>query len=118
MQTLTLTRNGTDGRVYGGDCELIHVADGKRASAGRHLATLLDGLMRLNAENRTEQERANQLLCPGCFMVVGFNMLVALAERNQQPMNELCLSMEEAFRSLRLNGSSYIEEIQVMLDPD
>ena len=34
------TKNGTKGRVYGGDCNLIHVADGKRAAAGHLMARI------------------------------------------------------------------------------
>lgn len=114
----TLTRNGTDGRVYGGDCDLIHVADGKRAAAGRHIAKVVDGLMRANAENRTDEQKASQLLCPGCYMVVGFNMLTELARQNGQPLTELAASMENAFRQLREGGADAIEEILVLLDPE
>lgn len=112
-----LSRNGTDGRVYGGDKQLIHVADGKRAQAGRRMATLLDGLMREHAENRTEAEKASQLLCPGCYMVVAFNMLTELAKRNGQPMGELAASMANAFTALANGGDSSMEEILVILDP-
>lgn len=114
----TLTRNGTDGRIYGGDCDLIHVKDGKRAAAGKAVAKVMDELMRKNAENRTEQEKAEQLLCPGCYMVVGFNMLTELARQNGQPLAELAASMENAFRQLREGGEDSIEEILVLLDPE
>ncbi len=38
-----LTRNGTAGRVYGGDCGLIHVPGGLRAEIGAEIAVFLDG---------------------------------------------------------------------------
>ena len=113
-----LTRDGTDGRVYGGDCNLIHVKDGKRAAAGRAMARELDKLMRQHAEDRTEEQKRTQLLCPGCFMVVGFNMLTELARRNGQPLSELAHSMADAFQKLADGGPDAIEEIVVWLDPD
>lgn len=115
----TLTRNGTDNRVYGGDCDLIHVIDGKRKAMGLAVAYELDKFMRQNAENRTEEEKANQLLCPGCYMVVMFNALVSLAEMNGQPMTELGNTMANAFSKLaKDNGYKGLEEIRVMLDPE
>lgn len=113
-----LTRNGTDGRVYGGDCDLIHVQDGKRAAAGRHMARELDRLMRQNAQDRTDEQKANQLLCPGCYMVVAFNMMTELARKNGQPFKELSASMINAFQKLADGGEDAIEEIQVILDPE
>jgi hypothetical protein len=124
MSPKVLTRNGTVDpdlgidRVYGGDCELIHVADGKRAAAGKAMAKVLDKAMREHAENRNDFERATQLLCPGCYMVVGFNMMTELAKRNGQPLKELALSMANAFTELANGGEDAIEHIQVMLDPE
>ena len=121
---MELTRNGTVDpntgveRVYGGDCDLIHVADGRRADAGRYVAKVLDAQMRKHAEDRTEEQKAEQLLCPGCYMVVGFNMLTELARQNGQPLRELAASMENAFRQLREGGPDAIEEILVLLDPE
>jgi hypothetical protein len=112
------TDKGTLGRVYGGNPDLIHVADGKRAEAGKRMAVILDSLMREHAEERTEQEKATQSLCPGCYMVVGFNMLTELARRNGQPLGELALSMAGAFLELASGGPDSMESIAVMLDPD
>src|ERR1044072_9106005 len=92
--------NGTDGRVYGGDPNLIHVSDGQRANAGRKMAQVLDELMRERAENRTAEQRATQKLCPGCYMIVTFDMLLTLADQNGQPRRELALSMIGAFSKL------------------
>ena len=111
-----LTRNGTDGRVYGGDCNLIHAPDGRRVEFGQRMAHLLDLTMRANAENRTASEKANQLLCPGCYMVVIFNMATELARANHQPLNELAKSMANAFHRLAEEGTDAIEHITVFLD--
>lgn len=115
-----LTRNGTEGRVYGGDPGLIHVPDGKRADLGKALATDLDRLMRVGAQGRTLHEASTQPLCPGCYMVVGFDMLVTLADRNGQSRVELANSMIRAFEKLRddPHGEGLIEEIIVELDPE
>lgn len=114
------SKNGTDGRVYGGDCNLIHVADGKRAQFGKALAETLDHRMRTAAEaegRRTYQEAEDQDLCPGCYMIVGFNMLVALAQRNGQSIEELGRTMARAFAELEAKGEAFdMEEITVMLD--
>ncbi len=114
-----LTRAGTDGRVYGGDPGLIHVPDGQRGYLAAKAATYIDREMRLGAIGRTREERWSQPLCPGCYMVVGFNMLVDLARRNGQPLSELGRTMSAAFKKLELDQSPLaIEEIEVKLDPE
>lgn len=111
--------NGTNGRLYGGDSQLIHVADGQRANAGRKMAAVLDELMRQLAENRTERERVEQALCPGCYMIVAFDMLLTLSDRNGQPRAELALSMIGAFQKLlEAPENGLIEEICIILDND
>ncbi|MCR5870655.1 MULTISPECIES: hypothetical protein [unclassified Sphingomonas] len=115
-----LTQDGTEGRVYGGDPNLIHVPDGKRADLGKALATDLDHLMRVGARGRTLHQASTQPLCPGCYMIVGFDMLVTLADRNGQSRTELANSMIRAFEHLRDNpeGPGLVEEIAVVLDPE
>lgn len=113
------SQNGTDGRVYGGDCNLIHIADGQRQIVGSQVATMLEMTMRMNAiedGRRSVDDGMNQQLCPGCYMIAGFHMLVALAEQNGQDMRELGASMAKAFTALA-NGSPIGEEIDVILDP-
>lgn len=113
------SKNGTDGRVYGGDCDLIHIADGNRQNVGRAMAEALDWRMRLDAEARgarTPQEADAQQLCPGCYMIAGFHMLVELARQNGQSTQELGASMARAFQALR-DGRMIGEEIEVILDP-
>lgn len=121
----TVSQNGTDGRVYGGDCDLIHVADGKRADAGRSVAHYLDGMMReyaYRSGTRTSAQADTQALCPGCYMIVGFNALVTLAKENGQSMRELGLTMAQAFQALAEctdeSGDACMEEINVILDPE
>lgn len=105
-------------REYGGDPSLIHVSDGQRARAGIFLARHLDQQMRRHAVGRTEVERAEQALCPGCYMVVGFNMMTELARANGQSLRELGLSMALAFSKLAAGGEDAIEHIVVCLDPE
>lgn len=116
-----LTRNGTLGRVYGGDPTLVHVPDGKRGELGIALAQDLDHLMRVGAENRTPHERATQKLCPGCYMIVMFNALVHLARQNGQPLDELARTMQEAFARLLETENAInelLEEIAIIVDPE
>lgn len=115
--------NPTEGRVYGGDCVLIHIADGERADMGAWLAARLDQRMRLDAiaeSRRTESEAESQDLCPGCYMVVLFNAAVELAKHNRQSLRELGASMAAAFQQLVDNPNAdeaNIESIGVVLDP-
>lgn len=104
---------------YRGDPKLIHVADGQRNMAGEYLARVLTQQMRLHAENRDPHERASQLLCPGCYMVVGFDMMLHLADQNHQCRRELAHSMIGAFQRLLDDPSmSGVEDIHVYLDPE
>lgn len=115
---MELTRNGTDGRVYGGDPSLIHVLDGMREAMGRDLAMMLDMLMRFRAEGRSVDQKIVQKLCPGCYMIVAFDMLIALADDNGQSRTELARCMGNAFSQLLNNpDSGMTEEIYVLLDP-
>lgn len=126
MQTQALTRNGTEGRVYGGDCELVHIADGKRAMIGAYVAALLDNTMRKMAARtgaRTAEQAAEQLLCPGCYMIALFNAAVHLANANGQPLSELGATMAQAFTLLaeradldRPDELPVMEEIYIVLD--
>lgn len=115
---IDLKEGPTQDRVYGGDPRLIHVPDGKRAALGKRVARFMDEAMRHGAENRTQFETLTQPLCPGCAMVVAFNMLVYLADNNDQSRTELARSMKIAFEKLERNPSQLmIEEIEVQLDP-
>lgn len=115
---MTLTANGTDGRVYGGDPNLIHVPDGKRADLGNLAACFVEAEMRKGAENRTHREREMQTLCPGCYMVVGFDMLLRLADDAGQDRRQLAKSMIAAYEKLLENPDQPpLEEIFIQLDP-
>ena len=108
----------TDTRVYGGDPNLIHVPDGTRDRLGQATALWLERAMRMGAENRTLEERATQRLCAGCYMVVGFDMMIHLADDNGQSRTELARCMINAFTKLLADpDSGTSEEITVLLDP-
>jgi len=112
-----LTRNGTDGRVYGGDCNLVHIADGKRKEAGAAVAAFIDSMMRFNAMKAGKN--ADGVLCPGCYMIAGFNSMLELADANGQPRKELAKTMAAAFAKLSENPEAGgTEEINVILDND
>lgn len=110
---------GTEGRVYGGNPNLLHVADGTRADLGHLMAAFMEGYIREHAENRTDRQKELQKLCPGCYMVVAFNMLLVLARDNNQSTTELARCMRNAFDRLLANPNSGLtEEIEVLLDPE
>lgn len=120
--TQALTRNGTadphsgQSRVYGGDCNLVHIADGTRKSVGAYLADELDSMMRFRAKR--EGKNNTGLLCPGCAMIALFNAALIVAERTGQPRSELAATMRHAFdRLLRDPEAGLTEEIEVILDP-
>lgn len=115
-----LTRDGTEGRVYGGDPNLIHVPDGLRRTTGAHAAALIDRLIRQVSNRIPWPQRQFKRLCPGCYMIVLFNAAVVLAKQNGQPLEELGRTLGTAFLRLAENhdGDEGIEEIAVMLDPD
>lgn len=116
--------NGTLNRVYGGDPGLIHIADGQRAKMADLLAEELNKRMRFGAwyrEERTQEQAQTQPLCPGCYMVVGFDMLVTLARNNGQSLTELSRTMIGAFQELAKcedYDNACRESITVMLDPE
>lgn len=114
----TLTRNGTEGRVYGGDCNLVHIKDGERSKVGELTAHALDAMMRTLAA-RQGNETENKALCPGCYMIALFNAALILARKNGQPVSELAHTMAAAFTKLASNvGEGLTEEIEVILDND
>lgn len=105
---------GSHDRVYGGDPNLVHIPDGTRRDVGRKMAYDLTLAMLQGSETATY----GKALCPGCYMIAGFNMLVTLARENGQNVRELALSMAHAFDKLASAGDySVTEEIEVMLDP-
>lgn len=105
-----VSRNGTDGRIYGGDRDLLHVRDGERVTVGEQVARYVESLIR-NEHNGGDTTRA---LCPGCFMIVLFNATVTLAVNNGQPLDELGRSMGAAFNALAEGGPKAIEEMQIL----
>lgn len=112
--------NDQDKMVYRGDCDLVHIADGQRVVMGQRLADTLDFWMRREADPNSNWMKPTPL-CPGCYMVAGFDMLVALAEQNGQSLSELGRTMAAAFRELeecKDYGLACRESIRVLIDPD
>ncbi len=113
---------GTLGRVYGGAETLIHIRDGQRDKVGRLLAEAYDDYARREAfmdGRRTHEKSYLQELCPGCYMVVGFNMMVSLAQMSKQDLKELGRCMANAFEQLAETGEVSEEarqHITVLLD--
>jgi hypothetical protein len=114
-------------RVYGGDCGLIHVPDGSRGAFAADLAGHLDSMMRAVATREawrrgdskallidTGDKLDTDSLCPGCYMVVGYDMLVHLARVNGQDVGELARTMIHEFQRLLADPSRpLVEHVQV-----
>jgi hypothetical protein len=116
-----LTQNGNQGRVYGGDPELVHIPDGQRIEMGARLAARLNDLMRSTAKANGDKQAyySGKPLCPGCYMVALFNAAVTLAKVSGQPLAELGRSMAGAFNALAdcpEGDTACIESITVKLD--
>ena len=124
---MTRAIDPTEGRVYGGANNLIHIPDGERKLVGTLLAEALDANMRHRAvqtgartATQTWSPTQRQPLCPGCYMVAIVATAVALAERNGQSITELGNSLSRAFADLAKNGSGErnMEWIDVQLDAE
>lgn len=110
------TDHGTDGRVYGGACDLVHIPDGRRRDAGRMVGEFVERVQRMVAKRPDASE---MLLCPGCYMIALVNAAVWLAENNGQSLAELGATMARAFQQIAETGSyepAMIEEIEVIGD--
>lgn len=116
---MTLTTNGTGGRVYGGDCGLVHIADGTRRDVGSIIAQFADDEIRLRSHEAGNERAFLDTLCPGCYMIALFNAAIHLANENGQSISELGNTMSAAFAKLANHPADGLtEEIEVLLDPD
>jgi hypothetical protein len=112
-----VSQEGTQGRVYGGDPNLIHIPDHHRKDVGIDLADNLEGTMRLLAIQNQGVSFADRdkKLCPGCYMIAGIDMMLVLADRNGQDRRELALTLVEAFKKLADDpNADLIEEVHVV----
>lgn len=112
---------GTDGRVFGGDCDLVHIPDGMRAFHGQMAANEIERNMREAAYisgARSKAQAQTQDLCPGCYSVVIFNAALELAKRSKFDTRALGLTLSKAFAQLAAcdGDPQCIEEITMRLD--
>jgi hypothetical protein len=113
-----LTRNGTDGRVYGGDRNLVHIPDGKRKDVGAEIAAEVDRIIR-HASVQPAVIKVDGVLCPGCAMIALFNAAIIIADENGQSRRELGATLSAAFRKLAEDPEAGLtEEITVLVDPE
>jgi hypothetical protein len=114
-----LTHNGTDGRSYGGDPNLVHIPDHHRADVGKAIADELTALMRmvgtLGVGHVAEPYEGDKPLCPGCYMIALFDAAVELAKREGQPVKELGLSMAQLFMRLAMEGEYRATEEMIVI---
>lgn len=119
-----ISQQGTDGRVYGGDCNLVHIADGQRRRLGQGIANEVSLIIRNEAAARyaTPEGKLKAYtnpLCPGCYMIALFNAAITLADENGQSREELGRTMALAFAKIADRPfEGLTEEIEVILDKD
>jgi hypothetical protein len=121
------TRNSQTGEIYAGDPRLIHIANGQRAEVGELTSLFMERVIRYEAHKsgaRPFETSRDLTLCPGCYMMAAFDMLIALAQRNGQPLEELGSVMSQAFKTLQVAatyGESYDsllrDKIDAIVDP-
>lgn len=103
--------NGTEGRVYGGDPNLLHIPDGQREAFGIDVANYaIQKLREINGGSDLKP-------CPGCCNVVVFNVALELARQSGQSVTEMAASLSLAFTQISTNNKQSLEEIEIILDP-
>lgn len=112
---------GTNGRMFGGDCDLIHVPNGTRKIHGKQAADFIDRNMRQAAfvsGNRTKHQSETQDLCPGCYSIVLFNAAVELAKRSGFSHRDLGRTLAAAFSAMAAcdGDPECIEDIVMKLE--
>ena len=111
-------QRNSEGLVYRGREDRVHIADGERANMGEELADFLGGAMRQYAAMRGDGGAWMNRLCPGCYMTAVYNMAVTLAEGNGQSLRELGRTLAGEFQRLADGEQVHVEEVRVVLDSD
>ncbi len=93
--TDTYIARGTEGRVYGGLEDKVHIPDGTRGAFGQRVADFIDAEMRAG-----DADAGDKPLCPGCYMIALLGTAITLAQRNGQTLPELGRAMAHAFTEL------------------
>lgn len=104
-------KKGTEGRVYGGDPNLLHIPDGSRQQFGNDIADHIVQKIRDLNEGRSDP------VCPGCCNVVVFNIARELARQSGQTETEMARSLALAFEQIAEGNKTSLEEIEIILDP-
>jgi hypothetical protein len=122
MDMQKLTHNGTDGRSYGGDPDLVHIPDHHRTDVGKAVADQLTAIMRmvgtLGVGHTPESYESDKPLCPGCYMIALFDAAVELAKREGQSVKELGMSMAQLFNKLAWEGEYRATEEMTVVRTD
>jgi len=115
------TQENSEGMVYRGREDRVHIADGQRAGIGEHMARELEDIMREDAREMADSADEALLsqvlpLCPGCYMTVIVNMAASLAKANGQSLSELGNTLAGEFARLAAGGPDRIESVHVIRD--
>lgn len=89
-------------KVYLHDEQFVHV-ENQWIEMGGRMVDKMELMMRAwNGNEGWETDKAGYIkpLCPACYMLIAYNMLVELAERNGQDLQELKESMAKLFNEM------------------
>lgn len=117
---MAIERQNT-GFVYRGREDKCHIDRNGHDEMGQRMSDLLTIRQRAQAIARgdfTEEEAWNTPLCPGCYMEVGFWMMIALAKANGQSLRELGRTMAQGFAMLADNPDAPPAFLPVVLDSE
>lgn len=109
--------NNSRKMVYRGREDRVHIADGCRANMGDRLASVLESMIREDAEE-FDSGAYDKPLCPGCYMTALFNAAVATARNNGQSLRELGRTLAGEFSRLAEGGADRVESVNVVLDSE
>lgn len=116
-----MSERQTTGFVYRGRENRCHIDRNAHEFVGERMAVKLAIIQRGQAIARgdfTEEEAWNTPLCPGCYMEVGFWMLLHLAKTNGQSVRELARTMAAGFQHLAEHPDSPMPYLPVILDTE
>lgn len=108
--TDTYIPRGTEGRVYGGLRDKVHIRDGQRGAFGVRVADFIDAEMRAG-----DDDAGDKPLCPGCYMIAILGTTITLAQRNGQSLAELGCAMAYAYTQLAERAKADLPEEMLIL---
>jgi len=100
-----------NGKVYWQDDSYVHVED-RWQEFGQRMADKLEmAIRRANSDGGFYD--TEKPICPACYMLIAYNMLVNMAKKNGQTLEELQASMLGMFESMDFDNP-FKDSLEVM----